>query len=178
MKNTKINTAPSVNLPVVRSVNTKYISTPYIRGASEHTGKLLKEFNIRLSNKSRNTLRSKLSKLKDSIPIQNRTNVVYKINCKNCTKKYIGETGRELNIRLKEHQRNINNLEENSLIYQHARNFGHQFDFTNVEILAHEENVGTRRFLEAGYTVADQNCINRAREIPENFIQIIKNKIN
>ena len=102
---------------------------------------------------------------------------MYKINCKNCDKKYIGETGRDLRTRITEHKRNIRNEEANSLIYRHTDTTGHDFDFDNTEILATEQNGGTRRFLEACYTIVDQNSINRAIDIPEQFLQTIRNRI-
>ena len=49
--------------------NIKYVSAPYIRGASERMGSLLKAYNVRLSNKSSNTLKKHLCKLKDQRPI-------------------------------------------------------------------------------------------------------------
>jgi len=178
LNDTKINSSDTVNPPATQITNTKYISTPYIKGASEKTGRLLKQFGIKLSNKSRNTLGSKLSKLKDNIPSTSRTNLVYRIKCNNCTKNYIGETGRELHVRLNEHQRNVRNEDENSLLFQHVDNTGHNFDFRNVDILAYEENYSTRRFLEASYTISDKNSINRARDLPEQFSTLIRSKIN
>ena len=43
----------------------QYVETPYIKGASERVGKLLKNHNIVLSNKSTNSLRNQLCNLKD-----------------------------------------------------------------------------------------------------------------
>ena len=43
----------------------QYVETPYIKGASERVGKLLKKHNIILSNKSTNSLRNQLCNLKD-----------------------------------------------------------------------------------------------------------------
>ena len=163
--------------PEQQAQSIHYISTPYIKGASERTAKLLREYGIRLSNKSRNTIGSKLSKLKDKIPKNKKTRIVYQIDCKNCDKKYVGETGRDLNTRMSEHKRNVRNQEENSLIFQHIDRTNHEFNFDEVKILANEENVGTRRFLEACYTIVDPNCINRARDIPDQFLPTIRNKI-
>ena len=44
----------------------QYVQTPYIKGASERVGKLLKKkHNIVLNNKTTNSLRNQLCKLKD-----------------------------------------------------------------------------------------------------------------
>ena len=63
----KSNTQTKRNLPIT-SQNTptiKYISGPYVKGASEKIGKLLLKHGTKLSSKSSNTLRRNLCKLKD-----------------------------------------------------------------------------------------------------------------
>ena len=174
IKNTKINSTDRENNQV-DAPNVRYISTPYIKGASEQVGRLLKDHNIRLSNKSTNTLRKNLCRLKDKIETEDKTHIVYCISCKNCDKVYIGETGRHLKNRIQEHQRNIINEEPNSQIYQHKNLTGHAFDFENVKILATEENPSTRRFLEAGHSKIKTKSINRKIDIPEIFLPAIKN---
>ena len=44
-----------------------------------------------------------LSKPKDPIPKEDRSNAVYQLNCKACNTVYMGETMRTLNIRAEEH---------------------------------------------------------------------------
>ena len=38
---------------------------------------------------------------KDRLPINNKTEVVYKLDCKNCNASYIGQTKRHLSTRVK-----------------------------------------------------------------------------
>ena len=57
----------------------KYISTPYIPGTSERVSKIFRKFNIVLSNKPSNTLFSQFNKLKDPIPLNSKSNVVYQL---------------------------------------------------------------------------------------------------
>ena len=64
-------------------------------------------FNIYLSNQSSHTSESQLIKLKDKIPIKEKTDVVYKIHCNDCDRKYIGETGRNLKTRHSEHHKEM-----------------------------------------------------------------------
>ena len=47
----------------------------------------------------------KLSKLKETVPILNRSNVIYKINCSSCNDFYVGLTTRRLHKRLDEHKK-------------------------------------------------------------------------
>ena len=58
-----------------------------------------------------------------------RTNVVYRICCKDCEAFYIGETKRSLKTRIKEH---INNENNESVVCQHKINFGHEFDWNRT----------------------------------------------
>ena len=51
------------------------------------------------------TLRRTLVHLKDPTPLRRRAGVVYQIPCGNCEKLYIGQRGRTLDDRLKEHRR-------------------------------------------------------------------------
>ena len=69
---------------------------------------------------------------------------VYKIDCGNCSKCYVGKTRRTLKIRTKEHA----NLRENSALTLHSKNLGHSFRFGDSSILISESNVRRRKILE------------------------------
>ena len=61
-------------------------------------------------------MKDKREKLKNS-------KIVYQLDC---NIKYTGETGRELEIRLKEHHRKIRNRDQNSMIHRHLEVSGHR----------------------------------------------------
>jgi len=42
--------------------------------------------------------------IKDKLPQWSHTNVVYKIECKDCDASYVGQTSRMLKTRIKEHK--------------------------------------------------------------------------
>ena len=77
-------------------------SIPYVAGVSERIRKLCQDFSIRVVFKSEPTLRRLLIKVKDPLPIDRQSNVVYEVPC-TCGKVYIGETKGRLGTRLKEH---------------------------------------------------------------------------
>ena len=124
----------------------------FIKGTSERIQRVLKPFNIYLSNQSSQCLESQIIKLKDKIPIKEKTDVVYKIHCNDCDRKYIGETGRNLTTRLSEHQRDIRNSKEQSPVFQHVRDNDHNFNFSEPEIIHRSANIFVRRKLEAFYS--------------------------
>ena len=124
-----------------------------MKGTSKRIQKVLKPFNIYLSNQSSHTLESQLIKLKDKIPIKEKTDV-YKIRCNDCDRKYIGEKGRNLTTRLSEHQRDIRIGKEQSQVFQHVRDYDHNFNFSEPEIyiIHRSANIFVRRRLEAIYS--------------------------
>ena len=54
---------------------------PYVTGMSEDIRQVCRKFNIRVVFKSRRTLRSMLTKVKDTLPLGKQSNVVYHIPC-------------------------------------------------------------------------------------------------
>ena len=54
-------------------------------------------------------LKAKLVHTKDPVPANHRKGVVYSIPCAECPRTYIGQTGRSLDHRLREHRRALKN---------------------------------------------------------------------
>jgi predicted GIY-YIG superfamily endonuclease len=53
---------------------------------------------------------------------------VYKLQCKECPSRYIGQTGRTFKTRYKEHIRDIQNDGQYSKCAQHIIDTGHEYD--------------------------------------------------
>ena len=79
---------------------------PYVKGLSEQLGRCLEQQGIRAVFKSETTLRSHLVRSKDGVEPTKQDGVVYRIPCE-CGEVYIGETGRPMQDRMKEHERDI-----------------------------------------------------------------------
>ena len=77
---------------------------PYIRHLSESICRILTPLKVRTCFRPHRTLKQMSVSLKDHIPRSQRAGVVYRIPCGNCEKVYIGQTGRTLDHRLKEHR--------------------------------------------------------------------------
>ena len=74
--------------------------------------------------KSETMLRSQLVRPKDAVDPAKQDGVVYRIPCE-CGKVYIGETGRPMQDRIKEHDRDIRLARtETSAVSEHAHNTG------------------------------------------------------
>jgi hypothetical protein len=90
--------------------NSSYAVLPYINGSTEPLKRLLKRYGIRTTTKPLRTLEQGFPSPKDRPLPEKQTNVVYKINCADCSWSYIGETGRAFETRKKEHKRNVKQI--------------------------------------------------------------------
>ena len=81
------------------------VTIPYIQGVSEAVTRILSDINVQVHMKPFRTLRRILSHPKDRIPDDEKSSVVYKINCCDCDASYVGETGRALKTCVLEHRR-------------------------------------------------------------------------
>ena len=78
---------------------------------------------------------------KDPLEKLENSNVIYKIPCLDCSKTYVGETGRILFVRSEEYEKNINlNEKYHNLVTKHIINnksdtgSQHDFDWDNIKI--------------------------------------------
>ena len=74
---------------------------------------------------------------------------LYCIPCKNCKRKYIGKTSRNLHVRLKEHKRDVRIGNLNNALFQHISQSNHNFDFNSAKMLISIHNKRLRRIFEA-----------------------------
>ena len=170
------NTIQRFRKPPLTSSNstepTATVTVPYIPGSSEALRRLLRKFNLRTAFRIDNTLGRMLNKNKDKLDKQNCTNLVYQIPCKDCPAVYIGQTSRQLQVRLQEHKRcqkrKVNNqqalmkLHQDSAIALHALAEGHDIDFDSTKIIQHGFHTHAERLAaEALHINMNDNCINR-----------------
>ncbi|CAN7951170.1 unnamed protein product, partial [Ixodes pacificus] len=83
------------------------VTIPYVKGVAESIRRSFLPLGIRTTFKPHIKLRDLISKPKDPTPPESQSGVVYKVNCQDCDKCYIGETGRKQSTRLKEHRRDV-----------------------------------------------------------------------
>ncbi|XP_068678522.1 uncharacterized protein [Montipora foliosa] len=155
---------------------------PYVKGLSEQLRRCacLRQQGIRAVFKSETTLRSHLVRPKDAVEPTKRDDVVYRIPCE-CGKVYIGETGRPMQDRIKEHERDIRLARtQTSAVSEHANNTGHNPVWNKVKFIDRNPHWYTRRVKEAIYIRLRPNNINRdsGKEIPEAWVPTIKKHNN
>ena len=84
----------------------------------------------------------------------NKSGVVYKINCAVCDKVYVGQTGKNVKERMNQHIDNVNAPKPNtySNLVNHTKTENHNFKFDEACILAHESNEKKRLIKETLHT--------------------------
>ena len=121
---------------------------PYIKGVSEVLRRCLQQ-GVRTVLKSDTTLRSRLVRPKDALEPTKQDGVVYKIPCE-CSKVYIGETGRAMQDRIKEHDRDIQLARtQTSAVSEHANKTGHLPIWKEVKFIDRDPHWYTCRVKEA-----------------------------
>ena len=102
--------------------------------------------NVHLAFSYSNSIKSKLVRNKDSVI---RKDVgVYAIPCNDCNSRYIGETGRGLEVRLEEHKRACRLGSNYSSVAQHTLDLGHSINWKGSKVLHRDHDVGRRRVVE------------------------------
>ena len=82
--------------------------------------RLLKPLNINVMFKYENTIKKKLIKNSPHVD-ESRRGCVYSIGCKNCNQLYIGQTGKFLEARVKQHKYAVRTGNESSAIFKHVQ---------------------------------------------------------
>ena len=83
---------------------------------------------------------------KSSIPTEAG---IYSIKCHICKKTYVGETSRNIQIRLSEHKRAIKHGNLDNAMVIHMSDTGHDFDLEGAKMLKYAHNKRRRKMLEA-----------------------------
>ena len=123
--------------------------------------RILSDINVQVHMKPFRTLRRILSHPKDHIPDDDKSSVVYKINCRDCD---VGETGRALKTHVLEHRRAMEKRDFSaSALAQHAWEHNHHIDWTSMCVLGVESHCRSRISREAIYIRRQPSSLNRDR---------------
>ncbi|HLX52760.1 MAG TPA: GIY-YIG nuclease family protein, partial [Aquella sp.] len=133
----------------------KFISFPYIEGTESVVKKVFHKYNINIGFKPGMKLMSQLNAHKTKQSKDKRGGNIYQINCKDCNKYYIGETGRELKSRIQEHNRALNKNNKDYAVVEHKIVNNHAIDINEPIILGNYQNWYKRIWAEAIYIHAN-----------------------
>ncbi|KAJ8950989.1 hypothetical protein NQ318_006373 [Aromia moschata] len=106
---------------------TTYACLPYVSGVTDKLKKTLSKKNIGLRFRTVKKIQQVLPSNKDPVL------VVYELKC-TCGKSYIGQTGRSIQCRVKEHQRHtrLGNTDKAAIAEHVHTNENHKIDYENI----------------------------------------------
>ena len=153
------------------------ISLPYIKGLSENVACLFRSNGIPSYYKPTNTIKNHLVKPKDQTPKEKQCGLVYDIKCFNCNQYCIGETGRNLGVRFKEH---TSRKGVDSSVKEHIREHGHECRIEEVKVLDREDNWLRRKIKEAIYINRNKPELNRDQglELPPVYSTLLSRDLH
>ncbi|XP_071577702.1 uncharacterized protein [Temnothorax nylanderi] len=152
-----------------------FFTIPYIPKITDHFKNATRGLNMRLSYNSLNKMSTFIKAHKDSLPRSKQSNVVYKVNCMECDASYVGQTSRQMQTRIKEHQNHINrNTSNHSVLTDHRIEFNHNFDWSNAEILDNEPYYYKRLILCIKRQVNGLNLQTDTEGLPDSYLSVIE----
>ena len=95
---------------------------------------------------------------------------VYSIQCFDCQKRYIGETGRDINTRISEHEMDIRRKNIKSAVALHMMENDHNLDTNAHKLIFNEPRLAFRKTKEALMIRATSNKMNTSKGAPVNNI--------
>jgi hypothetical protein len=139
-----------------------YFTIPYVDDISKKFEHIFKnDPTISMAYTGLNKLSKFIRAQKDKLPPDSHSNVIYKINCKDCEASYVGQTGRLLKTRINEHRNHINrNTTQTSVITDHRISLSHDFDWNGVEILDEEMILNKRLISEMIFIGKQKRALN------------------
>lgn len=153
----------------------RYVSMTYIPGYTNKIAKTFKDrLNVDVAMRASNTVRSICPMMKDKVPLNKRSNIIYSIPCTRCKDVYIGQIKRYLGTRIQEHVKSVEKIWSNPeigpntgecAVAQHYRNLEHAMDFDKVSILDTERCLRKRLILEGIHIMSTRHTCNHRSDV-------------
>lgn len=144
----------------------QYISCNYINGLSEKIQKQYTKINPQytIAHKSSNNIKKTHNAKKDIISKMKKSELIYQMDCKDCDKIYIGQTGQFLGSRMYQHKADYNKRhllknKHKTSATQHSILTDHQFNYDNPSIIHMEQQKSKRNTLEMIYITKEREKV-------------------
>ena len=108
------------------------------------------------------------------LPPSSRSGVIYQIPCRDWEKSYVGQTGRTLLQRVKEHQRAVKMMNtDSSALAEHTWNEHHHIAWEEAMILDQHPFLHSRCVMESWYINNIPETLNREKGLlPETYLSL------
>lgn len=145
--------------------NFRYFKFDYIPNVTKKIERVLNsniDQNIKFGIGGRNKIHRILhTRLKTDIPLNDKCNLVYKIDCQNCNMSYISQTKQKLSKRIAQHKYTIQKKTPGTTaLSEHATNQQHHLDFDNTKVVCYEDNYKKRLIKESIAINCTDNSMN------------------
>ena len=105
-----------------------------------------------------------MSRPKDPVPAHQQAGVVYKIPWSDGSKSYIGQTGRTLAQRVKEHQRAVRTFDVNNIaLAEHVISTNHRIDWDNTTVIDRHAFTHPQCRMESWHIHKEEDALNREK---------------
>ena len=187
LRNRIINNSRNHTIPTSQSstaqenLNHTYRSIPNIPALSHKIAKTLKTDypDVTLAFRNHKTVATFFSKVKDPIPQENLSNVIYSIPCTNCDASYVGMTTNQLKTRMAAHKSQIKKLnllreaghtsddiqiaelKHKTALLEHSIEKQHNFEVNKVKILDQHNRSAALPILEMCHILNQHKPVNK-----------------
>jgi hypothetical protein len=134
-------------------------SIPYLGEASQQIRRILENSGINAYFSNMPNSKTKWKNF-EPIPVPQQKNAVYCIPCSKCEGKYIGQTSKELVVRVKQHQEDVAANNQNNALAVHRIESGHLPDWDQTTIIIKEQNKNRRLALETASIIKNSHTLN------------------
>lgn len=154
------------------------VCIPYVKNVSEKLRRINSKYKIRTVFKSKDTIRSRLTKLKPENEQQNTKNIIYKIPC-SCGRNYVGQTSRPVTVRINEHVKKVKNKDKyGSRICEHVLETNHTVKWDSSKILYKEPDWRKRNMAESLFMAIEDEPLSRPSvDVSTVYLPIIKEEL-
>ena len=169
---------------VNRTVQPKnFASLAYIPDLSESISKTFRHFvpEVQMAMRPHFKNNRMFANLKSKISKEDKSGLVYKIECGDCDAVYIGETNQKFAMRKYQHRNDCKKTitKNSSALAMHAIDKGHNFNFDQAKILKMEQNKLKLQIHEVNQIIIHENnaCNKKTdkKEYTNTYINLIKN---
>jgi hypothetical protein len=141
----------------------KWTSFTYSGHYIRKVTKLFTDTHLKIAYKTTSTLDNLLKEKQETN--QYEQSGIYKLTCQSCQKVYIGQTGRKLSTRYKEHIRSIRLNKDDSAFEQRILNKQHQYGPMNTIMkMVEQAKKGNIMNIKENFHIYHLNKINQQRQ--------------
>ena len=128
----------------------RWISIPNSKKA-EVISRTLEKSNIKVATNAGTKIQEIVTRKQQKADTNEEKSVVYEIPCRGCDQSYVGETGRGVDVRLREHRNDVKFHRISNAIVLHIEKCNHLPDWNGTRLLEKNIKKSTRKMLEAAH---------------------------